>query len=207
MSSLIDCPGLAKLESVPDNDCEVIPGKVMRMGYQLLSGSDFTETSIITETAWTAALTAEDAKKIVLTPFLSDAGDPITPGEPNQTGGNDGTTAMGLPVVESYGFSSGLFQIMGASSAQIDALRKLTGASIALSGPTRLGTYLFCEGDKIGSIGGKPIPIYNVTISDPTLGGRGKAVNYPLRFNFPALWSKGLTFHKANFSLNALINA
>ncbi|PMD94851.1 hypothetical protein BWI97_15755 [Siphonobacter sp. BAB-5405] len=178
----------------------------MRIAFQLL-GTPFTEVNIVTEAAWTAALTATDAKKIVLTPFLSDAGDPITSAEPNQTGGNDGTTPDGTPIVESYGFSSGLFQIMGPSSAQIEALRSLTGASISLSSPTRLGMYLFCEGDKIGSIGGKPIPVKNVVIPDPTLGGRGKAVNYPLRFNLPALWSKGLTFHKAPFSLNALINA
>jgi hypothetical protein len=153
--------------------------QILRSAFQRAQKTPpFTAAAPITDKAsWIALMALNTAAKIVVSPLF--AGMVIPPSEPKETGGNDNTTAFGIP---SYGGENPVkvdYIYTNLSPAQIVGLRKFSQESIPLLGSFALTNYWFNKNGDI--IANQPkgyaadeyagVPIYNHRLS--TIGSEG----------------------------------
>lgn len=198
---------LANLSSAPDPGVDIVPGNVLKVAFVALAGAAFTSATIKTSAAWQTAVTADDLAPnlIVVTPFIDSF--EIAPTTPLTEGGNDTSTANGVPRLRSTSFAPGKGMISGCSAAQIKALRKLAAKSGNFQHGTRLGMFLLHEGNGISCLNEKdPIPVYNVFFGDAKKGGLGASNDYNMEFHLEGGWSLNESVIETDFVVSTLVN-
>lgn len=195
----------SSLTTAADPGYDVVPGNVLKVAFILLAADGFTAQTIVQAQAWQTALAATDDEKPIITPYID--GFEIAPTTPLTEGGNDATTANGVPRLRSTSFAAGKGRISAASAAQMSALRKLAAKAGNFQHGTRLGMFLLHEGKGItGLASGKPIPVYNVFFSDAKKGGLGASDDYDFEFHLEGGWSDGQTIYETDFEVRNLVN-
>jgi hypothetical protein len=198
---------LAKLTVAVDPGYDLIPGNVLKLAFVLLADNVFTEVTIKTSAAWQTAVTKASGAVglVVVTPFIDSLDIPKSTAVTE--GGNDASTANGVPRLRTTSFVAGTGTISGASAAQMKELRKIAAKSGNYQHGTRVGMYLLHEGSGIGGLAaGKPIPVYNLFVSDPKKGGQGASNDYDINFHLEGGWGDDEQVFEANFVVSTLVN-
>lgn len=174
---ICQCPAAASIPTIPVVDCSESFGQIQKVAFTRLRGANgaknsFTGTSsILLLASWTAKLSAADATKIVVSPYIeaptSEPGGPRTFG-----GGNE--TLGGVEMIigsEPTAFSAVLRRVPQDVIKAMKALQCEAAAG-------NLGVFLFNENGQIEAIEDPetegtfyPIPIQSLFISDKGHGG------------------------------------
>ena len=166
----------------------------MRIAFQRkqASSSFADETEAQTLSNWTTLKAASDATKVVVGPAQSNT---VIPQSEFQTsGGNDNSTAKGLPEFFGNGVVtvSGVFKSLAPSvSAELDNLSQFSLPNSV--GNTNLTAFLigangviYCNSDYRG------IPIYNFGVGTAGSEGLNSKNMTPFQFVLPANWDRDL---------------
>ncbi len=196
------CPTSEVLPTLTGIDsCQTSIDQTQKIAFQKLGGAGFSSTTILTNTAWSASLTATDPDKIVISPYLQKF--MIASGEVIETG--DANNLNGLPQHEGFGFTVVTAEVHNAPHTVITELKKLTELSSRQAGVTLLKGYFFGENSRItGTADANGIAIYNFTISDVSTEGKRKPNIHKVRFLLPDGWSENLQTFNASFDPNTL---
>lgn len=169
------CPASAALATIPKFECSESFGQIQKIAFSRLRNSDGTLNSFsggspaIYKSSWTAKMAAEDATKIVISPYVeapsSEPADARTFG-----GGND--TLNGIEEILGPNSTPFSAVIRRAPQEVIRAMKALQCEAAA----GNLGVYLFNEHGQIEGIEKEenrlmPIPIRALFISDKGHGG------------------------------------
>lgn len=195
--AICKCPAAA-LPNIPNFTCVESFGQIQKVAFQRLyksaeeKNSFATEAGIGKKTSWTASLSADDATKIVVSPYIqaptAEAGAPRTFGGGNETLGG---------IEEIIGREPTPFTAVMHKMPQslIKALKDLQCESESQN----LGVYLFDENGVIGALQDPkikttyyPIPIRSLFIGDKTLGGFEAPDSNAIQWVFLPNWSDDL---------------
>lgn len=191
-----NCPTPSALTAIPTQDCEVNLNQVQRMAFQrIATGNQFGTNALpaandITVLAdWQARITATDATKIVVTPFIGanpiiEAGDAIT------NGGGDNSTLNGVEEVEGVNPSRFSTEFKGLAPAIEKAMKTLMCEK-------NLQVYFFLQGGKIAVVeidanNQKGFKAESVFFSDRNNAGFATKDTHNMSFALPAGWSENL---------------
>lgn len=167
------CPASTALTTIAAEGCPVNFGQIQKVAFMRLKDADgvaneFTTANVVKKTTWTAAMTATDGGKVVLSPYIygptDGGGDPITFGS-----GND---ALG-----------GVAEVIGSNPVTFSGQHRHVDQSIIATEKelicearaNNLGVFLFDENGAIEGIktatGLAPIPIRSLFVGDKLHGG------------------------------------
>ncbi|WP_338871689.1 hypothetical protein WBJ53_26050 [Spirosoma sp. SC4-14] len=188
----------------PNTGVDIVPGNVIKCVFVALADFAMTEITLLTLSAWQTFL-ADQTKTHAVTPFI-DAFD-LPPTTPITEAGNDNTTWNGVPRQRSTSFAVAKGKFSGADATQIKALRKLGSKSGNFQQGTRIGVIFIHEGTSITCLANaKPIPAYNIFISDPKKGGLGASNDYDFEFHLQGNWSTNEKMYELAFEGATLTN-
>lgn len=195
-----DCPLGAALPDIPAVTCPENFGQIQKVVFQRLMGKT-AENSIASYSAktlatWTPLLSATDATKMVVSPYIYEptveAGEALTYGGGNATPGG---------VVEILGSNSTPFtgKFLKTPQAVIKVLKQfmceVTGG---------LGVYLINGNGQIAAIKNganyKPIPVESLFVGDRTIGGLEAPDTNVISWSFKPNWSDNLEIFKPEFN-------
>lgn len=193
MGLVCDCPLGASLPDVPLFDCPDSFGQIQKVIFQRIFAADGTKNSITDPTkkaSWTPLLEAEDATKIVVSPYITA---PSTEPGAARTYGGGNETLGGIEINigrEPTPFSGTLLQ---EHQSTVAALKKLQCEG-------SLGVFLVDINGEIGMIADNPdeptkympIPIYGLFVGDKSLGGLEAPDTNSISWKFMPNWSDNL---------------
>lgn len=195
MSLICTCPAAAALTDIPAVQCPENFGQIQKVAFQRLKKADgtknaFTATaSILLKASWAALLSAADATKVVVSPYINAPAD--SGGDARMTsGGND--DLGGIP------------EILGGNPVQFDGQLRAVPQSVikamkeqqceAAAG--NLGVFLFDENGKIEAIkdGNSyyPIPIRALFIGSKIHGNFDAKDSNAISWQYPDNYSDDL---------------
>ena len=197
--NLCTCPAATALTSIPAASCPESFGQIQKIAFQRLRKTDgtknsFTNTnSILLKASWTAKMSAADATKIVISPYVqapsNEAGGPRTFG-----GGNE--TLGGVEMVIGREPSTFSAVIRSVSQSVIKAMKALQCEAQA----DNLGVFLFDENGAVECIKDAstpttfyPIPIRSLFIGDKSHGGLEAPDSNAIQFAFLPNYSDDLS--------------
>jgi len=199
MGLMCSCPLGTALESIPTFSCVEHFGQIQKVAFQRIESSagvkNFFDSAatppndIKLLASWTAAKSAADGKKVVISPYLqapaTDGGDAITFG-----GGND--TLGGKVIVTGSNPVNFTSVVRDAPQNVIKAMKKLMCEAAA----DNLGVYLINENGQIAAIKDTtvatrfyPIPVRGLFIGDKLLGGLDGTDTNAVNWSFRPNWS------------------
>ena len=205
------CPEAASLASITASACKESFGQIQKVIFQRIRGAAGENTisadDIAAKTAMAALLTAADATKIVVSPYLCN---PITePGAARTFGGGNQTLGGQEMVIgrEPTNFTGAIYQ------EQQSVIKVLKGFMCE-----NIGVYLIDENGNIGCLDGgtttsgstttqhyKPIPIARLFVGDKKFGGFEEVDSNEISWRFLPNWSDDLKILKAStFDYNPL---
>ncbi|AKD55020.1 hypothetical protein SD10_09005 [Spirosoma radiotolerans] len=182
----------ASVQGIPNTGVDQVPGTIIKLVFVELAQWNaytpaITETTVITSAFWTAFLATVD-KTHVVTGFI-DAFD-VAETEGIMEGGNDNTTYNGVPRLRSITHAVATGKISGISNAEAAAIRSLTAKSGNFQQGARVGVLFLHEGNGLTILtGAKPMPVFNVRLFDPKMGGLGASDDYSFKFEMEGGWS------------------
>lgn len=195
MSLICKCPESNSLASVPLYSCPTTLGQVQKVIFMRIFGTNGKKNVIGTSSndatkkaAWTANLTANDATKVVVSPYINA---PATEPGAMRTYGGGNETLNGIEInmgTEPTSFSGNLLQ---ENSKTIKALKTFTCER-------NLGVFLVDENGTIGGLETEvegciaPIPIHSFFVGDKNLGGYDAPDSNAISWKFKPNWSDDL---------------
>ena len=197
--NLCTCPAAASLTSIPAAGCPESFGQIQKIAFQRLRKADGTKTSftstssILIKASWTAKMSASDATKIVISPYIQapsqEAGSPRTFG-----GGNE--TLGGVEIIIGREPSTFTGVIRSVSQDVIKAMKQLQCEAQA----DNLGVFLIDENGAVEAIKDEsvattfyPIPIRSLFIGDKAHGGLEAPDSNAIQFSFLPNYSDNLS--------------
>lgn len=215
MSITCQCPLAEALPKIPNASCPVSFGQIQKVAFQRLrkptgEANGFTAEAAITKKAsWTALLTAEDVKKVVVSPYINSPAD--TGGDARTTsGGNDDlggvATILGSEPIQFTG------SLRAVDQSIVKALKEL----ICEANAGNLGVFLFDENGNIEAIQDettkttyRPIPIRSFFVADKVHGNYDAKDSNAIQWSYQPNYSDNLTIVKPeDFNpLTDLVNA
>ena len=198
------CPVGAALPDVTINGCKESLGQVQKVIFQRIFSTGVTKNSfpaasptatgdITLKASWTAAISATDGTKVVVSPYIQN---PETEAGAARTFGGGNQTLSGAEIIigrEPTTFTGILYQ---EAQSTIAALKQLMCENI--------GVYLIDENGNIGAIvaDGKayPIPITRFFVGDKNLGGLEEPDSNAIEWQFLPNWSDSLEIIKPSFN-------
>lgn len=204
MDPLFVCPPSAALTTIPAQLCPENWGQIQRLAFQRKQAvPSFTATTIKAIATWTPLLTATDATKVVITPFI--AGIVIPTGEILKEGGNDNTTINGIPRLTGLGHVAVTAKPQSLSAAVRAALQTLASESAVSPGFTNLWVYYINQYNQIiANDDGSGFDAYNVMIGDTGSEGLNKLNENNFSFDLAPGWSKAATIYTPTGSFKPL---
>jgi len=194
----------AVVVGAPNTGVDIVPGNVVKVIFVGLADFSLTAVTVLTSAAWQTYL-ADEEKTHVVTPFL-DSFD-IPPTTPITEGGNDNSTVNGVPRLRSTSFAVAKAKISAADKTQIKKIRQIGAKAGNFQQGTRIGVFLVHEGNGLSGLpDGKPIPCYNIFVSDSKKGGLGASNDYDLEFHLEGGWSDDETLYELAFNGSTLTN-
>lgn len=199
------CPAATALTEIPAVTCAESFGQIQKVAFQRLRKSDGTKNEFTTAAAigtlasWTALLAANDATKVVVSPYIqaptSEGGAPITFGGGNETLG-------------------GVEEIIGREPTPFTGvMRKIPQSVIKVmkelqceAAADNLGVFLFDENGNIEAVGSEtagtyyPIPIRALFIGDKTHGGLEAPDSNAIQWTFLPNFSDDLAIVTPSFN-------
>lgn len=199
------CPKTTELTTIPESDCPFDMGQIQKYGFQR-RGHEFVDATnnVRALASWQPLLTANDATKVVVTPFIG--ADPVVvAGDAITTGGGDNSTLNGIERVEGVNPANATAMFKSLSSAQEKAMQALGCEE------NDLVTYFFLEGGNI-AVSSPTVATTNVGfdiqsffLSDRNANGFGQSDTHSMSFYLPSGWSNDLVIIKrADLDFNPL---
>lgn len=196
---VFSCPVPDVLPEIPANDCPFKIDQIIRAAFQLrqIGAEPFTPTDPITKKAsWAKLVAAPDATKIVFTPIF--AGLVIPRSEAKEEGGNDNSTAFGIPEYVGEQTVKITATLKNIGPKVVAALRKLVEQSIPQTGAYRLTVYLFTKNGQILCIEHTQAnvvkhtgnPLFNLRFSSRGSEGFNASDTVEMGWYFPADWDE-----------------
>ena len=193
MPDLFSCPAPTAIASIPNDSCPIRWEQVQKLLLRRITGAEaLTTATVLLSATITPLLSAADATKIVVSPFLSNVVFP--PNEILKEGGNDNTTLNGVPQLRGLGFTNVTFQLKNASAAVAAALAAITAETAVQPGQTNIEALLVNKDGKV--IAKNPasttvvgFPIYNFVLTDVSSEGFGRDNVYNGSFDLAPGWS------------------
>lgn len=200
------CPASATLPDIPVVTCAETFGQIQKVAFQRLFKSDGTKNSFTTASdiktlaSWTPLLTASDATKIVVSPYIQA---PTSEGGAPRTFGGGNETLGGIEEIigrEPTPFT-GVLRKMPQSV--VKALKQLQCESWG----DNLGIYLFDESGRIEALQDEsvattfyPIPIRSLFVGDKTHGGLEAPDSNTIQWSFLPNYSDDLAIVVPSFN-------
>ncbi|MDF7810716.1 hypothetical protein [Hymenobacter sp. YC55] len=198
------CTRPASLTAPAKVDCAVHFGQIVRFAYRrrITAAAFATEAAMKTLAAWTAALTATDETKIILTPIFTSF---VIPGSEAQFAGeNDNSSVNGKGYLTGYNAVKPTGSFVGLPGDIKGTLELLEDESRAELGSDPVELWGITPDNRIISLGVKGIPFSNYYISSVDSQGF-KALNLnTFGFSLDGKWDKGVTITQAEFDLVSL---
>lgn len=212
------CPAAAALPSVPNSQCAESFGQIQKIAFQRLKKADgtlnaFTVTtsdtgSIKKLASWEVFLSADDASKIVVSPFVYSPAD--QGGDARMSGGGNDDLG-GVPDV----LGANPVQFTGNFRAIPQAIAKALKQMECDANAGNLGVYLFDENgnieaiqDEITATTFRPIPVRAFFVGDKIHGNYDSKDSNPVSWYYAENYSDNLAIVKPEFNpLVALSNA
>jgi hypothetical protein len=196
---VFDCPVPNVLPEIPANDCPFKIDQIVRAAFQLrqLDGEPFSPTNAITKKAsWATLVSATDETKIVFTPIFASLTIPQSEGK--EEGGNDNSTAFGIPEYVGENSVKVESEYKNIAPAVVAALRKLVQQSIPQTGSYRLTVFLFTKNGQILCIETKEAavtkhsgnPLFNLRFSSRGSEGFNASDKVKQGWYFPSDWDE-----------------
>lgn len=188
---LCSCPQTGALMSIPLADCPFNLEQTQKLAFQK-DGQSYTDEQMKLLATFTPLLIAEDATKMVVTPFIG-ANPIITAGTPITTGGGDNSTLNGEEVV--LGSNPSLFttDFTGITPEQEKALKYLKCIKklrvFFINQNDEIIAEKFTDGENVKYRG---ILISAYFFSDRTNNGFGTQDVNSMRFSLKAGWSENI---------------
>ena len=187
------CPAASALTSIDAVNCAQNFGQIQKLAFQRLrdaegSRNSFTDTaSILYLASWTKYLTAYDATKIVVTPYINN---PTTEAGEARTVGGGNESLGGIETIIGSNPTTFTSVLNGMPQSVIKQLKTL----MCEAQVNNLGVYLFNEAGQIACIqdvAGNfyPIPIRSLFVGDKNFGGFEGLDTNALSFSFPPIYS------------------
>lgn len=204
------CPKAAAITAIPAADCPLKLDQIVRLGFQRIqpgNASTFpAATAEITDIAsWDALKTAVGGTKIQFSPYFDSLVIPQSEGL--EEGGNDNSTAFGIPIDLGEGAVKVTGQFRNLPVAVKKALDAYRCESQSALGQAALGIYAINQyGEIIHNVNGTDpvaIPIYNFRLSSRGSEGFNASDKIGFSFYLPAGWDNDLAVTKPDF--NALL--
>lgn len=189
------CPAAAALTSIDAVNCAQNFGQIQKLAFQRLRdaegnrngfGPDFS-TDVLTLASWTPNLTADDATKIVVTPYINN---PTTEAGEARTVGGGNESLGGIETIIGSNPTTFTSVLNGMPQNVIKQLKTL----MCEAQGNNLGVYLFNEAGQIACIQDEsgnsyPIPIRSLFVGDKNFGGFEGLDTNALSFSFPPNYS------------------
>lgn len=188
------CPPPTAIANIPTFACPIRWDQIQKILFRrITSAASLTTATALLSATITPLLTAADATKLVVSPFLSNV--VIPPNEILKEGGNDNSTLNGVPQMRGLGFAGGTAQLRNAPATVAAAIRAITPETATQPGQTNIeGIFVTKDGKIIGqnpsSTIFKGIPLYNLIITDVSTEGFGKDNLYNVSFDLAPGWSE-----------------
>lgn len=192
------CPELTILPTVPEDECSISVGQILRMAIQFIQPTpSFTAATILTGATWTPLLAGAAETKVILTPLFNNA---VIPGSEGLfTGGDSNETPNGLREYRGEGNVTFTAMFKSTNPATIDALKALSGDA-RIPGHTTIWGYFFGGSNRItAKATGAGFPIYNFRISTVQLDGYLEKDKYNVSFDLRGDWADGMKTFIASF--------
>lgn len=215
MSITCQCPLAEALPKIPNASCPVSFGQIQKVAFQRLRNStgkanEFTAEAAITKKAsWTELLTAQDATKIVVSPYINSPAD--SGGDARTTsGGNDDLGGVATII------GSEPIQFTGSLRAIDQSIVKAMKELICEANAGNLGVFLFDENGNIEAIQDettkttyRPIPIRSFFVADKVHGNYDAKDSNAIQWSYQPNYSDNLAIMKPeDFNpLTDLVNA
>lgn len=193
------CPASAALTAIPGFTCPEFMGQIQKVAFQRLTnasgvknkfvGTGGTPNSILLKASWTAFLSASDATKIIVSPYIEA---PAIEAGAARTFGGGNETLGGIEEVIGREPTPFTGVIRKAPQSIIKVIKKLECE-------TNLGVYLFDENGAIGAIQDAtvsdtyyPIPVRSFFMGDKSFGMLEGKDNNAIQWIFPPNYSDDL---------------
>lgn len=215
MSITCQCPLAEALPKIPNASCPVSFGQIQKVAFQRLrkpggEANAFTAEAAITKKAsWTALLAAQDATKIVVSPYINSPAD--SGGDARTTsGGNDDLGGVATIL------GSEPIQFTGSLRAIDQSIVKAMKELICEANAGNLGVFLFDENGNIEAIQDettkttyRPIPIRSFFVADKVHGNYDAKDSNEIQWSYQPNYSDNLAIVKPeDFNpLTDLVNA
>jgi hypothetical protein len=200
---LFSCPAPAALPAITNDDCLATTGTINALGFQIYQATpSFTGSTILTQSAWTTALSATAPANIEVVRVINFQ---VAPGEFISEGGNDQTTFKGIPKIKARGFATATWMYEGITAATAKKINDFASVSKVSGGRTRLRVFLLSDENKIvHAVDFNGLEAYQVVIGDLSLEGYKNADMYAGQCFFAPGWSLDSVTSKAAFDVLAL---
>lgn len=197
MPLICQCPAAAAIATIPSVTCPENFGQIQKVAFQRLHKADgtankfTTKASILLKSSWTVLMTAQDASKIVISPYINAPAD--SGGDARLTsGGND--DLGGIPTVLGGNPVQFTGSLRSIPQSVIKTMKEL-GCEAAVD---NLGVFLFDENGKIEAIKGatdgdySPIPIRALFIGSKIHGNYDAKDSNAISWQYPDNYSDDL---------------
>ena len=192
MEPLFICPAPEVLETIPEQECAEIIDQIDMMLLQIIQDApSFTAATILLQATWSPLMAANDATKVVKSPYLPNV--VIPRGEILKEGGNDNSTINGIPKLNGRSFVGVTMELHNANRTIRAAFRKMASQSALQPGVTRIWAYFVNRfGQIIANADGSGFPVYNVMVGDPGTDGFNKDTIANLSFDLAPGWADNM---------------
>ena len=191
---LFSCPAPTAIASIPATSCPIRWEQIQKILLRRISGATaLTTSSILLSATITPLLSAADATKLVVSPYIGDLKFPQS--EILAEGGNDNTTLNGIRQLRGLGFVTVTGMLRNISAAAAAKIRAITPETALQPGETNIEAIFVNKDGKIigqnpsGTVA-KGFPIYNLALSDVGSEGFAKDNVYNLSFDLAPGWSE-----------------
>lgn len=211
--SLISCPPGTALPSAANPTCPVQWDQIVKILWRRISGrATLTTVTVLTSAAVSPLLSAADATKLVVSPYIANIIIPVQ--EPIKSGGNDNTTIDGIPRFEGLPFVpiTGAY-IENADPAVMDTLRVALATESSLNGDSNIEGFLVTRFGKVVAINPSSTTLYglkmhNIIIGDVASDGLNKTNRYPISWDFPPEFSVGAKqYTPTDYNARTIVNS
>lgn len=203
---IFDCPVPNVLPAIPANDCPFKIDQIVRAAFQLRQlgvepfiATGTSATPITKKASWATYVAATDETKIVFTPIFAAL--TIPQSEAKEEGGNDNSTAFGIPEYVGENTVKVESEYKNIAPAVVAALRKLVQQSIPQTGSYRLTVYLFTKNGQILCVETTQAnvakhsgnPLFNLRFSSRGSEGFNASDKVKQGWYFPSDWDEKVT--------------
>jgi hypothetical protein len=187
------CPPPTAIANIPTFTCPIRWDQIQKMLFRRITGrAALTTSTALLSATITPLLTAVDATKLIVSPYLANV--VIPPNEILKEGGNDNTTINGIPQFRGLGAVGGTALLRNAPATVAAAIGAITPETSVQPGQTNIEAIFVQKDGKI--IGANPsstvfvgFPLYNLVITDVSTEGFGKDNVYNISFDLAPGWS------------------